>query len=109
MPDHLLLWTEIATLPMAALLTFLIVQYTKGVVDRAAARAGAVLPTDLYAVLVAWLVILIAWVAIDMQLSWLLVALAFFNAFIIAAVAGQLHNKVLNPPGLAVRDTEAGE
>ena len=109
MPDHLLLWTEIATLPMAALLTFLIVQYTKGVIDRTLARAGATLPTDLYAVLVAWGVILIAWTALEMQFSWPLAALAFFNAFIIAAVAGQLHNKVLNPPGQAVRDTEAGE
>ncbi|WP_409343133.1 hypothetical protein [Paenibacillus sp. MBLB4367] len=79
------------------MLTFFIVQYTKGLMDRVASR----LPTDLYAVAVAFIVLVMAQLAVGAHAAdWRVYGLAFANAFLIAAAAGQMQNKVIRPPGL---------
>ena len=78
------------------MLTYLIVQYTKGLVDRFAKW----LPTDLYAVVIATSILTAAQLAIGADAGdWRVYALALANGFLVAAAAGQMQNKALNPPG----------
>ncbi|WP_245809654.1 hypothetical protein [Cohnella massiliensis] len=85
-------------------MTFLIVQYTKGLVDRVARW----LPTDLYAVVVSWLILTAAQLAIGADAGdWRVYLLALANGFIVAAAAGQMQNKALNPPGATKGDDKA--
>ncbi len=93
MPDSLFTWDALATLAGAALLTFLIVQYTKTLLDRLIH-----IPTDLYAVTVGAAVMICATAAQGQELTWAAIALAVANGFLVAAAAGQMHNKALNPP-----------
>lgn len=79
----------------ASLLTFFIVQYTKNLVDRFVKW----MPTDIYAVLVAFFVLMTAQLAIGANgLDWRVYGLAFANAFLVAAAAGQMNNKAIKPP-----------
>ena len=80
----------------ASLLTFFVVQYTKAFADRLWKR----LPTDIYAVAVAWWILVLAQLATGAPiLDWRIYALALANAFLVAAAAGQMQNKALKPPG----------
>lgn len=100
MPDtQLFTWQALLTIGGASLLTFYIVQYTKVLIDRILQKWR--IPTDLYAVLVAWVVLLAAQFAIGVQAvgDWRTYFLTFANAFLVAAAAGQIQNKSINPPG----------
>lgn len=101
--DTLFSWDALATLAGASLLTFFIVQYFKGLLDRWAPG----LPTDVFAVFVAWAILTLAQLAAGASATdWRLYMLAFANAFLIAAAAGQMHNKALNPPGTTTTTTK---
>jgi len=93
-PEVLFTWEALGTLTGAALLTFLVVQYTKSLLDRVAH-----IPTDLYAVVIAALILIAATAALGQPLTWAAIVLAVANGFLVAATAGQLANKVANPPG----------
>ncbi|WP_127580988.1 hypothetical protein [Paenibacillus koleovorans] len=96
---QLFTWAALLTIGGASLLTFYIVQYTKELVDKLTSRWMS-LPTDVYAVLVAWAVLLAAQFAGGAPLAdWRTYFLAFANAFLVAAAASQIQNKSLNPPG----------
>ncbi|MBN2981981.1 hypothetical protein [Cohnella algarum] len=93
---ELFTWQALSAMGGASLLTFLIVQYTKEPVSRLVKW----LPTDLYAVAVAFLVLLMAQLAVSNEYAdWRVYALALANGFLVAAAAGQMQNKALNPPG----------
>jgi formate hydrogenlyase subunit 4 len=92
---QLFTWVALLTIGGASLLTFYIVQYTKLLLDR-----YWQLPTDVYAVAVAWLVLMVAQIATGTPwLDWRMWFLSLANAFIVAAAAGQIQNKSVNPPG----------
>lgn len=97
METQLFTWQALLTIGGASLLTFYIVQYTKMTLDRLLRKWQ--LPTDLYAVLVAWVVLLAAQFATGTGADWRTYFLAFANAFLVAAAAGQIQHKSLNPPG----------
>lgn len=93
---ELFTWEALATMGGASMLTFFIVQYTKSLVDNVAKW----LPTDLYAVLVAFIILLLASFALGQSpADWRIYGLSFANAFLVAATAGQMQHKVINPPG----------
>ncbi|WP_246066877.1 hypothetical protein [Paenibacillus koleovorans] len=95
---QLFTWTALLTIGGASLLTFYIVQYTKVLVDRLTVRWG--LPTDIYAVLIAWIVLLAAQFAQGAPAwDWRIYFLSFANAYIVAAAAAQIQIKSINPPG----------
>lgn len=96
MTDSLFTWDALATLTGASLLTFLVVQYTKNLLD-----ILVHIPTDLYAVLIGALILIAASAALGQPLTWATIVLAVCNGFVVAATAGQLANKVVNPPGSA--------
>ncbi|MEK8128649.1 hypothetical protein WMW72_12100 [Paenibacillus filicis] len=88
-------WEALATIGGASLLTFFIVQYTKGVLDR-----WLNVPTDHLAVAVAFGVLLIAQLALGANgHDWRLYPLTFANAFLVAAAAAQMQHKSIRPPG----------
>lgn len=96
MNEQLFSWEALSAMGGASLLTFFIVQYTKGVIDRFAKW----LPTDLYAVLVAFLILTMAQLALGAdETDWRIYGLTFANSFLIAAAAGQIQNKSVSPPG----------
>lgn len=96
---QLFTWEALATMGGASLLTYFVVQYTKGLVDRWLARR---LPTDLYAVIVASLILVTAQLALGANSSdWRVYALAVANGFLVAAAAGQIARKAVEPPGRA--------
>ncbi|RTE05479.1 hypothetical protein [Paenibacillus whitsoniae] len=93
---QLFTWGALGTMAGASLLVYFVVQYTKSLVDRWVPW----LPTDVFAVLVAWAVLTLAQIASGSGVGdWRLYALAFANAFLVAAAAGQINNKAINPPG----------
>lgn len=94
MADSLFTWDALATLTGASLLTFLVVQYTKGLLDKLVH-----IPTDLYAVLIGALILIAASAALGQSLTWATIVLCICNGFIVAATAGQMANKVIQPPG----------
>lgn len=101
--DTLFSWDALASLAGASLLTFFIVQYFKGLLDRWAPG----LPTDVFAVLIAWANLTLAHLAAGAPpADWRLYVLAFANAFLVAAAAGQMHNKAINPPGTVMTETK---
>ena len=103
---QLFTWEALGTMAGASLLTFLVVQYTKALVDRL--TRGAV-PTDLYAVLIGFAVLTLAQLATGANPSdWRVYVLALANGFLVAAAAGQMHSKVLNPPGAGKGDDKDG-
>jgi hypothetical protein len=101
MDGSLFTWSALATMGGASLLTFFIVLYTKEFVTR-----KLKISTDIYAVLVAFLILDAAQIANGGNgLDWKLYGLSFANAFLIAAAAGQMHNKTVNTNTNAVTPT----
>lgn len=97
---QLFTWETLGTLSGAAVLTFFIVQYTKTLFD----RISRGLPTDLYAVIVAFIVLLIAQIALGADpTDWRIYPLAFANGFLVSAAAAQIQFKSLNPPTLKTK------
>lgn len=95
MDSQFFTWEALSAMGGASLLTFFIVQYTKVLVDR-----YLTVPTDVYAVFVAFFVLLLAQMALGASwLDWRIYVLTFANAFLVAAAAGQIQNKSLKPPG----------
>lgn len=96
MQDSLFTWEALATLAGAAAAVFLIVSYTKRPADRFWPKF---LGTDLYAVLVAALVLVLATVATATMAGrwpqWQEYLLACLNAFLVAAAAGKMHDKAI--------------
>lgn len=97
MDTQLFTWQALLTIGGASLLTFYIVQYTKTLLDKLVPKRRV--PTDLYAVAVAWMVLLAAQFATGTSADWRTYFLTFANAFLVAAAAGQIQNKSLHPPG----------
>ena len=96
MGESLFTWESLSAIGGASLLTFFIVQYTKGLVD----QIMQWLPTDVYAVVVSFFILIVAQLAKDADWTdWKLYVLSLANAFLVAAAAGQMHQKVLSPPG----------
>jgi hypothetical protein len=90
-------WEALSAMGGASLLTFFIVQYTKNQVDR-----WLRMPTDIYAVMVAYAILLASQLAIGANGSdWRLYILNFANSFLVAAAAGHLQNKSIHPPELS--------
>jgi len=102
--DTLFTWEALATLTGASLLTFFVVQYTKSLVDRIIKA-----PTDIYAVIVGAVTLFLAALAQGAAVCWQTAVLSLANGFLVAAAAGQMYNKVVNPPGQPVKDAEAEE
>lgn len=87
------------------MLTFFIVQYSKRMLDR-----FVWFPTDLYAVIVAYIVLLAAQLAMGAKVAdWRLYVLTFANAFLVAAAAAQIQDKSINPPGVVQRKEESDD
>ncbi|RKN85874.1 hypothetical protein D7M11_05940 [Paenibacillus ginsengarvi] len=97
MQSQLFTWQALLSIGGASLLTFYIVQYTKALLDKLLPRRR--IPTDLYAVAVAWCILLAAQLATGTSVDWRTCFLAFANAFLVAAAAGQIQAKSLHPPG----------
>lgn len=96
MEGQLFTWEALSAMGGASLLTFFVVQYTKVLVDRSASW----LPTDLYAVFVAFIVLLLAQLALGADAGdWRIYVLSLANGFLVAAAAGQMQRKSLEPPG----------
>ena len=88
-------WEALSAMGGASLLTFFIVQYSKALIDR-----WVKLPTDVFAVFVAYGVLLLAQLALGANgHDWRIYVLTFANAFLVAAASAQMHNKSINPPG----------
>jgi hypothetical protein len=105
-------WVSLATLPGASLAVFIIVQFTKELV----ARVFPKLPTDIYATIIAAIVLSMAGFFSGAMVQMTpfqitgLILLCLINGFIVALASGQLYNKVLNPPGaIKTNQIEAGE
>ncbi|MEK8132895.1 hypothetical protein WMW72_33940 [Paenibacillus filicis] len=95
-------WEALSTMGGASLLTFFIVQYTKGMLDRYLPW-----PTDYYAVTIAFGVLLIAQLALGANgHDWRLYPLTFANAFLVAAAAAQMQSKSIRPPGVKQEDKQ---
>jgi hypothetical protein len=92
MPDTLFSWDALNTLAGAAAVTFLIVAYTKRLVDSFWPK---VLGTDIFAVLVGFLVLLAATAATGQELTWSSVVLALLNGFLVAAASGKMADKAV--------------
>jgi hypothetical protein len=93
---QLFTWVALTAMGGASLLTFFVVQYTKGLLDLFAPK----LPTDLYAVIVSFAILTLAQLATGANgLDWRIYVLSLANGFLVAAAAGQMQNKALNPPG----------
>jgi len=89
-------WEALSALGGASLLTYLVVLYTKELI----ARLAPSLPTAIYAVLVASFILTLAQLAVGASvMDWRVFALAFANGFLVAATAGHMNEKALNPPG----------
>jgi len=101
---QLFTWEALATMGGASLLTYFVVQYTKGLIDR---LASGWLPTDLYAVIVASIILVTAQLAIGANpADWRVYLLAVANGFLVAAAAGQMQRKAVEPPGQKKGDGE---
>ncbi|MFC5450093.1 hypothetical protein [Paenibacillus aestuarii] len=57
-------------------------------------------PTDVYAVVIAFMVLVTAQIAVGANThDWRVYGLALANSFLVAAAAGHIQNKTLSPPG----------
>ncbi|KZE79328.1 hypothetical protein AV654_17825 [Paenibacillus elgii] len=87
-------WEALSAMGGASLLTFFIVQYTKSLIDR-----FWQIPTDIFAVMVAFFVLLAAQFATGSSVTdWRVYALTFANSFLVAAAAAQMQQKSISPP-----------
>ncbi|MEN6463099.1 MAG: hypothetical protein ABFC94_17240 [Syntrophomonas sp.] len=94
MPDSLFTFDALASLAGASLMTYLVVQYTKKILDQIIK-----IPTDLYAVVVGSVVLLMAQLAKGANPSdWRIYVLSLANGFLVAATAGKLNDSALSPP-----------
>lgn len=94
--SQLFTWQALSAMGGASLLTFFVVQYTKSLMDRWLPK----LPTDLFAVLVAFAVLAMAQLATGADPGdWRVYGLAIANGFLVAAAAGQIQSKAVSPPG----------
>lgn len=91
MPDALFSWEMLGTLAGAAAVTYLIVAYTKNFIDK-----FWPVGTDLYAVIIGFVVLLCASLATGQAFTWQLVALCLFNGFLVAATAGKMNDKAVD-------------
>jgi len=99
-------WTTLGSMSGATLLTFMVVQYTKKIVDWFAAMpyVGVVLQwfnTDLYAWMIASVILFLAsWATGTLIFPFYPfdVALCIANGLLVAMAAGQMFNKVSSPP-----------
>ncbi len=94
MPEALLTWPALLTVSGAAFATFLIVQYTKCLLDRVWH-----VPTDIYATMIGALLLIAATAAVGTPLVWSNILLCVINGFVVALAAGNVANKVSSPPG----------
>ena len=93
---QLFTWQALSAMGGASLLTFFVVQYTKSLLDRFVKW----LPTDLYAVIVAAVILTLAQQAIGADAGdWRVYVLSIANGFLVAAAAGQMQRKAADPPG----------
>ena len=90
MPEGLFSWELLATLAGASAVTYLIVAYTKALVDRFW-KVG----TDLYAVLIGAIVLVTATLGTGGKITLLAVLLCLFNGFLVAATAGKMSDKAI--------------
>ena len=88
--DKLFTWEVIGTLAGASAIAYLIVSYTKRAIDTFWPKW---LGTDIYAVLISFLILLAATGFNSGKLTWSNVVLALFNAFLVAATAGKMNDK----------------
>lgn len=89
-------WEALSAMGGASLLVFFIVQYSKSLVDQ-----YWKLPTDIFAVIIAFFVLLAAQLATGSSgWDWRLYVLTFANSFLVAAAAGQIQNKSIKPPDM---------
>ncbi|HHY13970.1 MAG TPA: hypothetical protein GX526_04945 [Thermoanaerobacterales bacterium] len=91
--DTLFTWEVLATLAGASGITYLIVAYTKRIVD--SLPVLKIIGTDLYAVFIGFLVLLGATAALGQVLTWANVVLALLNGFLVAATAGKMSDKAV--------------
>lgn len=92
--DNLFTWETLATLAGASGVTYLVVAYTKKIVDQV--KVFKFIGTDLYAVIIGFLVLLGATAANGAPLNWSNVVLAFLNGFLVAATSGKMNDKAGN-------------
>ncbi len=92
--DTLFTWEVLATLAGSASITYLVVGYTKRLVDRI--PYFDLIGTDLFAVFVGFLVLLGATSALGQTVTWASIALAFLNGFLVAATAGKMFDKAID-------------
>ncbi len=91
--DTLFTWEVLATLAGASGITYLIVAYTKRIVD--SLPVLKIIGTDLYAVFIGFLVLLGATAALGQVLTWANVVLALLTGFLVAATAGKMSDKAV--------------
>jgi hypothetical protein len=96
METQLFTWDALAGMAGASLATFLFVQLTKSIVDRFLPW----LPTDLYAALIAYLVLLLAAVKVGGAdpLDWSVHVLSLLNGLLVWATAGKMYSVAVDPP-----------
>lgn len=91
MQDSLFTWDALATLAGASMLVYLVVAYTRRLIERWWPWG-----TDLFAVLVGAVVLTIAQLAGGANpADWRVYALAAANGFLVAATAGKLADKTI--------------
>jgi hypothetical protein len=90
--DNLFTWETLGTLAGAAALTYLVVAYTKRLVDQ---FWPDFLGTDIYAVIIGFLVLLASTAAQGYDLTWASIILALFNGFLVAAASGKMSDKAI--------------
>ena len=90
--DNLFTWDVLGTLAGAAAITYLIVAYTKRLIDKFWPDA---LGTDIYATIIGFLVLLAATAANGQDITWSAVMLALFNGFLVAAASGKMSDKAI--------------
>lgn len=88
--DALFTWQTLATLAGAASMTYIIVAYTKGTLDKLFHMS-----TDLYAALIAALILFGANAALGTPITWQMILLSLFNGFIVAMAAGKMNDKAV--------------
>lgn len=88
--DNLFTWEVIGTLAGASAIAYLVVSYTKRAIDTFWPKW---LGTDIYAVLVSFLILLAASGFTNPPLTLSGSVLALFNAFLVAAAAGKMNDK----------------
>ena len=104
MGDTLLTPQALATLGGAAFLTFVIVAYTKAWV-----QARTKLSTDLYAVMLGSVILLLAQLAIGADpRSWTLYFMAACNGFLVALAAGKMNDKTIDE-AIKAEEAQRGE